>query len=59
MKRKAATSPDHVPDPVQAQGDPGTRTEPFPHREPRTATNDDETARPAAPRRKRREPFVL
>jgi hypothetical protein len=59
MKRKATSSPDRATDPAQPRGDQGTPTEPALHREPRPATNDDEAARTPAPRRKRREPFVL
>ena len=59
MKRKPAASPDRVQDPAQFRGDPAARAEPAPHRATRTATNDDESARSAATRRKRREPFVL
>jgi hypothetical protein len=59
MKRKAASSPERVQDPAHVRGHPGTRTEPSLHREPRPTTSDDQTARPAALRRKRREPFVL
>ena len=50
---------DRHTDPAQPRTDQGTPNEPALHRKPLPATNDAETARTPAPRRKRREPFVL
>ena len=59
MTREATPSPDRLQQPVQLPNDPATRVELSRHRGPPSATPGDETARASAPRRKRREPFVL